>query len=551
MKRYLAVILGFSLLAMGQDCCDPEQDVDQDGYPCIIDCDDHDPNTYSGATEICDGEDNDCDGDIDEDAGDKWYLDADGDGHGDADVMVVACDPPDDYVASSNDCDDTDAGVYYGAEETCNGQDDDCDLEVDEGVTVTFYRDADGDGIGTGDAVVQACEPPAGFAPVDGDCDDTDASIFPGAEEVCDGADNDCNGLEDDTGGAEGIYFTSVPPYCATGSQCYLYGDTCNASSTSEEVAVFIFVPDYGWVNKPYWSPNTVALQEDGSWVADVCTGGNDQTATDYCAFIVPDDYAVPTIGGAASIPSELYDFPYHCASRETTRKTLEFSGYTWNVKQTCSGTAQPGPCTYVDGEDDIWVDDNGYLHLRAFEDSSGSVGYCTEVYLDHPLGYGEYRWTLGSVVSSMDPNAVLGLFTFDTMGDPPYGEIDIEIARWGNPDDPTNAQYVVQPYTSAYYYRFTTPACVPSTHGFRWEDDVASFRSACGDALYPENPEDGIDCQVYASTKVPDAGNEVPRMNLWWFTGHPSVDGASEEVVIRSFTFVPPEDLPEDGACP
>jgi len=94
---------------------------------------------------MCNGIDDDCDGTVDEDdAVDAltWYLDDDGDGFGDPNVSVVACDAPADHLEDDTDCDDADAEVHPAAEEVCNGIDDDCDGVVDPGAL-----DADGDGI--------------------------------------------------------------------------------------------------------------------------------------------------------------------------------------------------------------------------------------------------------------------------------------------------------------------------------------------------------------------------------------------------------------------
>ena len=74
------------------------------------DCDDGDPWVYPGSTEYCDGEDDDCDGTVDEDAydGHTYYTDSDGDGYGDPDVSTVSCSLPSGYATFSTDCDDTD-----------------------------------------------------------------------------------------------------------------------------------------------------------------------------------------------------------------------------------------------------------------------------------------------------------------------------------------------------------------------------------------------------------------------------------------------------------
>lgn len=94
-----------------------------------------------------------------------------------------------DGFVAADDCDDNDPNVNPDAIETCNGWDDDCDAEIDEGLLVTFFADADGDSFGDPAARIEACELPEGAVKDASDCDDGDADVFPAAPERCDGVD--------------------------------------------------------------------------------------------------------------------------------------------------------------------------------------------------------------------------------------------------------------------------------------------------------------------------------------------------------------------------
>ncbi|MEN8184474.1 MAG: MopE-related protein, partial [Myxococcota bacterium] len=99
------------------------------------------------------------------------------------------------------DCDDGDADVHPGAAELCDGRDNDCDYSVDEGDAVDavlWSADFDGDGYGDPNHRASACAEPPGWVTDASDCDDANASAFPGAGEICDdGLDNDCDGATD------------------------------------------------------------------------------------------------------------------------------------------------------------------------------------------------------------------------------------------------------------------------------------------------------------------------------------------------------------------
>jgi hypothetical protein len=178
-------------------------DNDTDGFYNDTDCDDTDPLVNPGASESCNGIDDDCDGTTDEgDAIDAltWYADTDGDGYGDPLAGDSECTRPTGFVADDTDCDDTTASTYPGAPESCNTVDDDCDGTIDEDDAIdalTWYADTDADGFGDAAVSDVACASPTGFVADDTDCDDTTATTYPGAPEVpYDTIDQDCDGFD-------------------------------------------------------------------------------------------------------------------------------------------------------------------------------------------------------------------------------------------------------------------------------------------------------------------------------------------------------------------
>ena len=208
--------------------------------------------------------------------------------------------------------------------------------------------------------------------------------------------------------------------------------------------------------------------------------------------------------------------------------RTVSFAGYSWSVKAS-SDLAGPGPNFFSDSPENVWVDEAG-LHLRiTYRDGQWQAA---EVGLDRSLGSGTYRFTVASPVGQLDPNVVLGLFTWSDAPAYNHREIDIEVAKWGDPAAATNAQYVVQPYDrNGNLRRFTQPDVAGSVQEFSWASKSVTFRSATAAGAT-------IASWKYTGRDVPRAGNERTRINLWLNGGAPPTDGAEVEVVLSNFSY-------------
>ncbi len=208
------------------------------------DCDDSSAAVHPGVADLCNGYDDDCDGELDENSNRvAFYRDADDDGAGTG-LPVFACLAPPGVVALPNDCDDANASIGPLSAEVCNGIDDDCDEDIDEGVVGTFYPDADGDGFGVMSTDTRTgCTAPAGYALGTSDCDDARAAVHPGADEVCDALDDDCNGTLDDALAANASCAalhtsdaTCTAGVCAIGTCASTYRDCDRAAANGCEV---------------------------------------------------------------------------------------------------------------------------------------------------------------------------------------------------------------------------------------------------------------------------------------------------------------------------
>ncbi|MFM8304468.1 MAG: hypothetical protein ACKOA9_09255 [Actinomycetota bacterium] len=205
---------------------------------------------------------------------------------------------------------------------------------------------------------------------------------------------------------------------------------------------------------------------------------------------------------------------------------TVSFSGRTWTVK-TSRSKVGPGPNVFSAAN--VTVDASGYLHLRITK--SGRSWTCGEVVLNESLGYGTYEWELGSDVSNLNSRVVLGLFTWNDLPDYNHREIDFEAARWGSANDPTNAQWVVQPYgTAGNLRRFTIGSTVPTIVRFTWRSNRIDFATVVNGSP--------VEQWSYTGADVPVPGGENARMNLWLYQGKAPSNGQAVDVVLRRFSY-------------
>jgi Putative metal-binding motif/FG-GAP repeat len=260
---FLALLVLFATAPACRNKDSTSDDLDGDGYAAADDCDDTDANSFPGATEACDGADNDCNGLVDDGVGGAWYVDVDADGFGDRDsAPVTACSDPGGYAGARGDCNDSDPDTYPGAPELCDLLDNDCDGQADDGVGQPYYTDADGDGFGTAGTGEYSCDGrPAGTSANYRDCDDTDSAVNPNATEVCgDLDDDDCDGNADV--GVVGLWYSDDD---GDG-----YGDPSLSETTCE--------PQSGWVQdntdcQPYDAAAYPGAPESCNDIDDNCDG--------------------------------------------------------------------------------------------------------------------------------------------------------------------------------------------------------------------------------------------------------------------------------------
>lgn len=228
------------------------------------------------------------------------------------------------------------------------------------------------------------------------------------------------------------------------------------------------------------------------------------------------------------------------CVRAEAAQaKTLRFSGYVWDVRP--AGDGGPGPNHW--NPNNVWVDTKGWLHLKITKD--GDQWSCAEISTQRRLGFGRYQFQVIGRLDQFDQNVVLGLFDYPTPDVGPDGtnEIDIEIARWGNPQWP-NGNYTVYPAKSgvtprsgSHTFHFTLTGGY-TTHRFVRTSAQVAFQSLYGHRNDNQNEfAHWIFSPTDPLTHVPQQPLPI-HINLWLFRGKAPTNGQEVEVVIQHFTF-------------
>ncbi len=344
----------FLLSALGCVEYKVDPDLDGDGVRASEDCDDNEALAYPGAEEVCDGVDNDCDGEIDgplATGARDWAQDLDGDTFGDASAIVTECTAPEGYVQDTNDCDDGDASINPLVDEIYyDGVDQDCDGLSD--------YDADLDGEDS-------------FEFGGPDCDDADRLIHTAAEEVYyDGIDQNCDGLSDydaDQDGEDSVDFEGLD--CddtnllinTLADEIYYDGidQNCDGLSDYDADQDGELSLDYGGIDCDDADPAVL------STAAEIYYDGVDQNcdgASDYDADLDGEDW--DTHGGP------------DCDDADATILSTATEVYYDGVDQNCDGASDYDADT--DGEDS-----SAYGGLDCDDTDSAILSTAAEVYYD------------------------------------------------------------------------------------------------------------------------------------------------------------------------
>jgi hypothetical protein len=322
------------------------------------------------------------------------------------------------------------------------------------------------------------------------------------------------------------IEFTKVPPAAEGGPEKLgIIAGRVRGARKGEHIV--LYAKSGVWWIQPFADKPDTPIGTDSNWHNSTHLG------YEYAALLVEPDYkpgatlqTLPPVGGGVVQVANVEGVE----GPQEARKTIQFSGYEWNVRGAASERGGRA-CSYE--RDNAWTDADGALHLRVANKEGNWT--CAEVSLTRSLGYGSYRFAVRDV-SHLEPALVLSMFTWDASNQDHHREMDIEISHWGDPLS-KNAQYVVQPYyVTTNVARFSAPAG-PLTYSFEWQPGTVSFETV-------QNANAAKQGRVIAeqtfSSGVPVPGEESLHMDLYLFGNAANPIRKRAEVIIDRFEYLP-----------
>jgi hypothetical protein len=322
------------------------------------------------------------------------------------------------------------------------------------------------------------------------------------------------------------IEFSVIPP-AAEGGPDTVAPIAGRVTGARPGQRIVLFAKAGVWWVQPTTDEPFTAIQPDSTWTTSTHLG------TDYAALLVEAGYVPPAT--IEALPPEGRDVvSVKIVSGEKSAqagpRTLQFSGYEWQVR---NARSERGGRVNAYSNSNAWTDASGFLHLRIAQNAG--EWSCAEVKLTRSLGYGTYLFVVRDV-SRLEPAAVLSMFTWDEAeAGQNHREMNIELARWGDPAS-KNAQFVVQPYyVPANVVRFNAPAGA-LTHSLRWQPGEAAFKTVRGAAA--NGP--GLVAEHTFTTGIPVPEAETIHLNLYIFGNAKDPLQNDVEVVIEKFEYLP-----------
>lgn len=322
------------------------------------------------------------------------------------------------------------------------------------------------------------------------------------------------------------VEFSKIPPAGEGGAdKIDVIEGTVRGSRPGQQIV--LFAKSGTWWVQPFANQAMTEIHADSTWKSPTHLG------TDYAALLVESGYRpparidqLPPVGEGVIAVAEVKGTEDH----SIVTKNLKFSGYEWNVRTAAS---ERGGMINNYSAANAWTDEKGFLHLRIRQENDKWT--CAEISLPNSLGYGTYSFTIQDI-SNLEPAAVFGIFTWDDLeAGQNHREMDIEIARWGDPAN-KNLRYVIQPfYVPANVVQFSAPGGT-LIHSIKWQPGTAEFETA---ESSKGKTSKIISTHTFASS-VPASEGETIHLILYVFGYSKQPLERETEVIIEKFEYLP-----------